>query len=558
MLGKLVVTGISLILVVGVIIGVVATVQRSGGSDKHTESLSPQMKAVSTLCQPTYYKEACTNTLSAVNSTDPKELIKGGILAISDSLKKSSNLTDDLVVKNNSDEPRAKMALNDCKELLQDASERLQDTLSKVGGIDLQSLSDHADDYRTWLSSIIAYQEMCLDGFEENSPLKAQVQNSTDYGSQLTDNVLNILAGLSQVLGSLGLKFNVPSTSRRLLQADGYPTWMSAADRKLLASRGNGGARPNAVVAHDGSGKFKTINAALAAYPKGLKGRYVIYVKAGIYREYVTVTKDRPNVFIYGDGARRTIVTGNKNFAKDGIGTWKTATFIVEANGFIAKNMGFSNTAGPDGHQAVAIRVNSDMSAFYNCRLDGYQDTLCYQAGRQFYRNCVLSGTVDFLFGYGSVVIQNSMIVVRRPNPSQFNTVTADGRKERGQPGGIVIHNCRIVPEQKLVPVRFNIKTYLGRPWKAFSRTVVMETQLADFIQPDGWAPWSGNQFLDTLYYAEYANTGPGAATKRRVRWKTLHFLRRNEALQFTAGAFLRGGQWIRNTGVPALLGLRR
>jgi pectinesterase len=219
------------------------------------------------------------------------------------------------------------MALNDCKELLQDASEQLQDTLSKVGGIDLQSLSDHADDYRTWLSSIIAYQEMCLDGFEENSPLKAQVQNSTDYGSQLTDNVLNILAGLSQVLGSLGLKFNAPSTSRRLLQADGYPSWMSAADRKLLASRGNGGARPNAVVAHDGSGKFKTINAALAAYTKGLKGRYVIYVKAGIYREYVTVTKDKPNVFIYGDGARRTIVTGNKNFAKDGIGTWKTATF---------------------------------------------------------------------------------------------------------------------------------------------------------------------------------------------------------------------------------------
>ena len=327
MLGKIVVTGISLILVVGVIIGVAATVRRTGGSDEHAESLSPQMKAVNTLCQPTYYKEACTNTLSAVNSTDPKELIKGGILAISDSLKKSSNLTDDLVVKNNSDEPRAKMALNDCKELLQDASDRLQETLTKVGGIDLQSLSDHADDYRTWLSSIIAYQEMCLDGFDEKSPLKAQVQNSTNYGSQLTDNVLNILAGLSQVIDSLGLKLNVSSTSRRLLQADGYPTWMSAADRKLLASRGNGGARPNAVVAHDGSGKFKTISAALAAYPKGLRGRYVIYVKAGVYREYVTVTRDKPNVFIYGDGPSRTIVTGNKNFAKDGIGTWKTATF---------------------------------------------------------------------------------------------------------------------------------------------------------------------------------------------------------------------------------------
>ncbi|KAJ7015636.1 pectinesterase [Populus alba x Populus x berolinensis] len=92
---------------------------------------------------------------------------------------------------------------------------------------------------------------------------------------------------------------------------------MPAADRKLLASRGNvHGARPNAVVAHDGSGKIKTINAALAAYPKGLRGRYVIYVKAGIYPEYVTVSKDKPNVFIYGDGARRSIVTKTRTLLK--------------------------------------------------------------------------------------------------------------------------------------------------------------------------------------------------------------------------------------------------
>ncbi|KAL3598156.1 hypothetical protein D5086_006074 [Populus alba] len=556
MIGKVIVSAVSLILVVGVIIGVVVTVHRSNGSND-TESLSPQMKAVSALCQPTYYKDACTNTLSAVNSTDPKELIKGGIVAISASLRNSFNVTDDLVAKTDN-ASREKMALNDCKELLQNASESLEDTLSKMGEIDLLSLSNRTDDFRTWLSSIIGYQEMCLDGFENGSSSRDQVQKSTDYGSELTDNVLNILAGLSQVLNSLGLKLNIPSTSRQLLQADGFPTWMSASDRKLLASPRNGGVRPNAVVAQDGSGQFKTISAALAAYPKNLRGRYVIYVKAGTYREYVAVAKDQPNVFIYGDGSRKTIVTGNKSFAKDGLGTWKTATFIVEANGFIAKSIGFTNTAGPDGHQAVAIRANSDMSAFYNCRFDGYQDTVLYQAGRQFYRNCVLSGTVDFLFGYGSAVIQNSLIIVRRPNPNQFNTVTADGRKERGQPGGVVIHNCRIVPEQKLVPERLKIKTYLGRPWKAYSRAVVMESQLADFIQPDGWAPWSGNQFLDTLYYAEYANGGPGAATNRRVRWKTLHFLKRSEALQFTVGTFLQGGQWIRNNGIPVLMGLRK
>ncbi|KAJ6389684.1 hypothetical protein OIU77_027913 [Salix suchowensis] len=132
MLGKVIVSGVSLILVVGVIIGVVATVNHSNGSSG-TESLSPQMKAVSALCQPTYYKDACTNTLSALNSTDPKELIKGSILAISASLKKSFNLTDDLLVKADNAGARDKTALNDCKELLQNASESLQDTLSKGG-----------------------------------------------------------------------------------------------------------------------------------------------------------------------------------------------------------------------------------------------------------------------------------------------------------------------------------------------------------------------------------------------------------------------------------------
>ncbi|KAJ6696412.1 PECTINESTERASE [Salix koriyanagi] len=114
MLGKVIVSGVSLILVVGVIIGVVATVNHSNGSSG-TESLSPQMKAVSALCQPTYYKDACTNTLSALNSTDPKELIKGSILAISSSLKKSFNLTDDLLVKADNAGARDKTALNDCK-----------------------------------------------------------------------------------------------------------------------------------------------------------------------------------------------------------------------------------------------------------------------------------------------------------------------------------------------------------------------------------------------------------------------------------------------------------
>ena len=190
--------------------------------------------------------------------------------------------------------------------------------------------------------------------------------------------------------------------------------------------------------------------------------------------------------------------------------------------------------------------------------MDGYQDTLYVQTHRQFYRNCVISGTVDFIFGDSSALIQNSLIVVRKPMDNQQNTVTAHGRTNRKESTGIVIQNCRIVPEDKLYPVRFQIPTYLGRPWKEYSRAVIMESTLADFIQPAGWLPWNGNFALDTCYFAEYANRGPGASTDKRVKWKGFKVIKNNnEALQFTAGPFIQSQQGLQATGAPYFLGLK-
>lgn len=221
--------------------------------------------------------------------------------------------------------------------------------------------------------------------------------------------------------------------------------------------------------------------------------------------------------------------------------------------------MGFDNSAGPDGHQAVALRVQSDMSAFFNCRMNGYQDTLYVQANRQFYRNCVIAGTIDFIFGDSTTVIQNSLIIVRKPNDNQQNTVTAHGKKLERETTGLVIHNCKIIPEQKLFAQRFKIPTYLGRPWKMYSKTIVMESTLADFIQPAGWMPWAGDFALDTLYYAEYANRGPGADTRKRVTWKGYKVaLSRNDALQFTVISFIQGHRWLKPLNVPYLPVLRR
>lgn len=226
-------------------------------------------------------------------------------------------------------------------------------------------------------------------------------------------------------------------------------------------------------------------------------------------------------------------------------------------SGFICKSMGFSNTAGAIKHQAVALRVQSDLSAFFNCRMDAYQDTLYAHAHRQFYRNCVISGTVDFIFGMSTTVIQNCLIIVRKPMDNQQNIVTANGRNYKYQESGFVIQNCRIVPDRFLSPVRTKIRSYLGRPWKENSRTVIMESQIGDLIQPEGWLEWNGDFALKTLTYGEYNNRGPGADVSKRVKWPGYHVFKKNDVLPYTVDSFISGSSWIKYSGIPFISGLK-
>ncbi|KAK9161849.1 hypothetical protein Syun_008190 [Stephania yunnanensis] len=551
--------------VVGVVIGIVVGVGREG-AHKHTNGresgMANGMKAVDTLCSTTQYKEACMNTLGPAasnNSITPKDLvhiaIKTTLVEVRKVIEKSGPIGNTPNMNSTH-----KMAFQDCQKLFDYAVDELQASMSMVGDSDLHTMDDRIVELKNWLSAVISYYETCLDGLEAHPEMKSAMQNGMVNATQLTSNALAIASEISSILKSFNIDINLPNpNSRKLLAAeDGFPSWFSVADRRLLARHAAGQrVTPNVVVALDGSGQYKSINAALKAYPKNHKGRFVIYVKAGVYRENVLIEKDLPNIFMYGDGPRKSIITGKRSNT-GGYPTFQTATFAVVAPGFIAKAMGFSNTAGPQGHQAVALRSQSDMSAYFNCRMDGYQDTLYAQTHRQFYRNCVISGTVDFIFGDGSTLIQNCLIIVRKPMDSQQNTVTAHGRTDKNEPTGIVIQNCRIVPEQKLFPDRLKIPTYLGRPWKKFSRTVIMESTLGDFIQPDGWMPWAGTFALDTLYYAEFGNRGPGSGTNRRVKWRGYRVIDRREALQFTADPFIQGKTWLRYTGAPYMLGFKR
>ncbi|KAJ7950945.1 Pectinesterase [Quillaja saponaria] len=330
---------------------------------------------------------------------------------------------------------------------------------------------------------------------------------------------------------------------------NGFPTWVKPGDRKLLQTS-SPASRANVVVAADGSGNFKTLNAAISA-AKSTSGRYVIHVKAGTYNEQVEIKLK--NIMLVGDGIGKTIITGSKSVG-GGSTTFRSATVAVVGDNFIARDITFRNTAGPGNHQAVAFRSGSDLSVLYKCSFEGYQDTLYVHSERQFYRECNIFGTVDFIFGNAAVVLQNCNIIARNP-PQKTITVTAQGRTDPNQNTGISIHNSRVTPASDLSVS--SVKSYLGRPWKQYSRTVIMKTYLDGFLNPAGWLEWDGNFALNTLYYGEYLNTGAGSSTANRVKWKGYRVIKSaTEASKFTVGNFIAGNSWLPGTSVPFTAGL--
>ncbi|KAD6795251.1 hypothetical protein E3N88_06147 [Mikania micrantha] len=465
---------------------------------------------------------------------------------------------------------RVSNAVSDCLDLLDFSADELTWTLSasqnpKTGKRKYNTTGDIGADMRTWLGGALGNQDTCMDGFEgTNSFVKTLVGGSL---VQVTSLVREILGMVSQLPVVFSTNEVIPPGRRKLRSLDGrleFPEWLKAKDRKLLQATG-GSIAVDAVVAADGSGDFTRVMDAVSNVPDYNDRRYVIYVKKGVYPEYVEISKKKTNIMMVGDGMNLTVITGNRNFI-DGWTTYRSATFAVKGKGFIARDIRFENTAGPEKHQAVAFRSDSDLSVVFRCAITGYQDTLYAHSMRQFYRDCLITGTVDFIFGDGVVVFQNCQILARKGLPNQKNTITAQGRKEPTQPSGFSIQFSNISVEPALLTksnsstntsTSTSIPTYLGRPWKLYSRTIIMQSYISGYIRPEGWLEWNGDFALDTLYYGEYMNYGPGAGLGGRVRWPGLHVINdSSQANSFTVAQFLLGNSWLPSTGVKYTAGL--
>jgi pectinesterase len=63
------------------------------------------------------------------------------------------------------------------------------------------------------------------------------------------------------------------------------------------------------------------------------------------------------------------------------------------------------------------------------------------------------------------------------------------------------------------------VRTYLGRPWRDYAKTIFLNTDMTDVVQPAGWDNWKKSRAETTTFYAEHNNTGSGAAPEARVPW---------------------------------------
>ncbi|KAE8675991.1 putative Pectinmethylesterase inhibitor 2 precursor [Hibiscus syriacus] len=472
---RCIVIGLSTVILIAIIIGAVfGTLFPLKNSKSKDDLPAYTAESINAICNVTRYPGSCGSSIAALksssNDTDPNpgpsKIFMLSMEVALDELTSLSSLPQKIISRHVKINPQERTALNSCENLFVDAAGYINESIStmQMGQGEKTVLSTaKINDIRTWLSSSITYQETCLDGLIEASNNTAVLQemelamrNSTEFSS-------NSLAIASQIM--------------TILRQFQFPI-------------------------HHGSGDFRTISEAVESIPKKNKSRFIIYVKEGVYLENVTIDKDYWNVMIYGDGMYKSIISGSLNKV-DGTPTFWSGTLIAAGRGFMARDMGFINTAGPEKEQAVAMRSSSDQSVFYRCNFDAYQDTLYTHSNRQFYRDCHVTGTVDFIFGNAAVVLQNCSIQPRQPGPDQ--------------------------------------------PWKDFSTTIFMQSFIGDIVDPAGWTQWTqGVDPPDTLFYAEYENSGPGSGTSGRINWPGVNLnASSDEARRFTVEYFIQGSQWL-------------
>jgi len=309
-----------------------------------------------------------------------------------------------------------------------------------------------------------------------------------------------------------------------------FSTWLSQAQTPAPPT--------HITVAADGSGNYKTIQAAINTVRAYSPEHITIHIKNGTYHEKVEMPAWVTNITLIGESRDGTIITNSdysgKFMAADTVtnktkfSTFNSYTLYVHGNDVTIENLTIKNESGRVG-QAVALHVDGDKFIMKNCNLTGNQDTLltANDSAREYFSNCYIEGTTDFIFGNATVIFQDCTI------KSLSDSYITAASTTQAQPYGYVFFNCKLTAGDNVK------KEYLGRPWRAYAKVVFIGCEMGKHIREEGWHNWGKTENEATAYYAEYANTGEGASTAKRVAWS--HQLTKKEAKKYTLKNIFNG-----------------
>ena len=272
-------------------------------------------------------------------------------------------------------------------------------------------------------------------------------------------------------------------------------------------------------VAQDGSGNYRTIQEAINAVRDLSQQQVKIFIKNGVYHEKIIIPSWKTNISLIGESKDNTIISYNDYAGKllpakdyflktDTLRTFTSYTILIVGNDCSIENTTIENNAGRVG-QAVALHTEGDRIIIKNCKLIGNQDTYyaATDGSRVFFKDCFIEGTTDFIFGEATVVFQSCTI----KNLVNSYITAASTRSWRNF--GFVFFDCKLIADT------IAKKVFLGRPWRPYSKTVYINTEMESHILREGWDNWRNAENEKTVSYVEYKSYGPGANAEGRVKW---------------------------------------
>ncbi|KFK37475.1 hypothetical protein AALP_AA4G261800 [Arabis alpina] len=241
----------------------------------------------------------------------------------------------------------------------------------------------------------------------------------------------------------------------------------------------------------NGAGDYKTVQSAIDSIPLENQDWIRILIKTGTYIEKVTIPYGKGYIYLQGGGIEKTIIAYDDHQMTDTSPTFTALPDNIIISGITIKNtynLGLNSTS-------LATPIKRAVAA------------------RHYYKRCVISGAIDFIFGYAQTIFEECTVNVTvgiYATDRAWGTITAQGRQSQTDKGGFVFKDCTITGTGKVL---------LGRAWEPYARVIFYRSKFCDSILPIGWDAWKAKGEEGHTTFVEYGCTGPGSDTSGRVPW---------------------------------------